>query len=126
MDTQSHAYRNGSTHPHKHTHSTRKHIKGKLMHTQAQHEHNKLKQLTRSITTSWRHLSPLQQLMSSRLPGCYNEVAISTGEKKGGSHEMREKKQSTGAKEKERRGGGGEEKRGMNMREEIKKKGENE
>lgn len=45
--------------------------------------------------------------MSSRLPGCYNEVAISTGEKKGGSHEMREKKQSTGAKEKERRGWGG-------------------
>lgn len=42
-------------------------------------------QLTRSIITLWRHLSPLQQLMSSQLPGCYNEVAISRGNEKGES-----------------------------------------
>lgn len=51
-------------------------------------------QLKRNITTLWRHLSPLHQLMSSRLPGCYNRVAISRGIR--GESKMREKTDSGG------------------------------
>lgn len=52
-------------------------------------------QLTRNITTQWRHLSPLHQLMSPRLLGCYNRVAISRGKRRG-AYETREKNRQWG------------------------------